>query len=100
MKNILFWKNETTDQTAAELKAENSSHLIPFVQEEPGTPYPCMIVLPGGGYEGLSAQEARRRSERYGVNRLPQTKRSGLGQLFLQQQHSWSKGRCLCHQLD
>lgn len=58
MKNILFWKNETTDQTAAALKAENIPHLIPFVQEESGKPYPCMIVLPGGGYEGLSAQEA------------------------------------------
>ena len=40
MQNILFWENEGADQTAEELKAENIPHLIPFVQEEPGRPYP------------------------------------------------------------
>ena len=58
MQNKLLWKDEESDQSVAELKAANVPHLIPFVQEEPGSPYPCMIVLPGGGYEGLSAQEA------------------------------------------
>ncbi len=58
MKNILFWKNKITDQTAEELKAANVPHLIPFVQKEAGEPYSCVIVLPGGGYEALSPQEA------------------------------------------
>jgi acetyl esterase/lipase len=58
MRNILFWKNETTDQSAEELKAANIPHLIPFVQKEAGAPYSCVIVLPGGGYEALSPQEA------------------------------------------
>ena len=49
MKNILFWKNETSDQSVAELKEASIPHLIPFVQGEPGKPYPCMIVLPGAG---------------------------------------------------
>ena len=59
MKNILIWKNEASDQTVAELKSQNVPHLVPFVQEEPGSPYPCMIVLPGGGYGALSMQEAK-----------------------------------------
>lgn len=59
MKNILFWKNEETNQSDTELKGGNIPHLIPFVQEEDGGPYPCMIVLPGGGYGALSPQEAK-----------------------------------------
>ena len=59
MKNILFWENEETDRPDAALKAENVPHLVPFVQEEAGGPYPCMVVLPGGGYEALSPQEAK-----------------------------------------
>lgn len=58
MQNILFWKDERSGKSAEELKADNIPHLIPFVQKEEGEPYPCMIVLPGGGYEGLSPQEA------------------------------------------
>ncbi len=58
MGNILFWKGEATSRTAEELMADNIPHLIPFVQKEAGEPYSCVIVLPGGGYEGLSPQEA------------------------------------------
>lgn len=58
MKNILFWKDFLSDKSMEELKAANTPHLIPFVQKEPGEPYPCVIVLPGGGYQGLSPQEA------------------------------------------
>lgn len=58
MKNILFWDEEKTQQSAEELKATNVPHLVPFIQKEAGAPYPCMIVLPGGGYGNLSAQEA------------------------------------------
>lgn len=58
MKNIQFWSNEYSDRSAEELMADNIPHLIPFVQKETGDPYSCVIVLPGGGYEGLSRQEA------------------------------------------
>jgi len=51
MQNILFWKDEMSDKSAEELKTDNIPHLTPFVQKEAGEPYPCMIVLPGGGYE-------------------------------------------------
>lgn len=58
MKNILFWKNAESEEPAKDLKAQNIPHLIPFVQKAIGGPYPCVIVLPGGGYGALAEHEA------------------------------------------
>lgn len=58
MKNILYWKDEVSELPVSELKAENIPHLVPFMHQEPGEPYPCVIVLPGGGYQVLSEHES------------------------------------------
>ncbi|MDF7825497.1 alpha/beta hydrolase [Pontiellaceae bacterium B12227] len=57
-RNILYWQNEVSDLSTAELKQDNVPHLVPFLQQEPGEPYPCVIVLPGGGYQLLSEHES------------------------------------------
>jgi acetyl esterase/lipase len=57
MKNILFWESIETDKTRDELKATNTPHLVPFLQED-GSNFPCVIVVPGGGYGGMSLQES------------------------------------------
>lgn len=59
MKNILFWTNEETIHSSTDLQKDNIPHLIPFVQEQEGEPYSCVIVLPGGGYEFQSPQESK-----------------------------------------
>ncbi|MDF7807962.1 alpha/beta hydrolase [Pontiellaceae bacterium B12219] len=49
-QNILYWQDEVTERSVAALRADNIPHLVPHLHQEPGEPYPCVIVLPGGGY--------------------------------------------------